>query len=206
MINGAFDMLKKIGILFIIMGLTFLIYAGYSMFDYYSGSQKQLKQAERYITQFRNEDHMNASAEEKADMFRTDSNPEVGEIFATIEIPDIGLKLPIVEGTGEEQLKYGVGHEPDTWLPGEGNQIFLAGHNDTAFLKVGDIQEGDRIILHLPYGSFEYEMEYSDIGHETEIDRIGPMDQETLVLMTCYPFYSFSDTEERYFIYANPVD
>ncbi|GGA70614.1 class D sortase [Ornithinibacillus halotolerans] len=199
-------MLKKTAIILIAFGLFFILYAGYSFYDYSKGSQKQLILAENYVNSYKELRDSSSITKEKVEIFKADMAPKIGEIFATIEIPIIDLNLPIVEGVGMEQLKYGVGHEPTTWLPEEKNQVFLAGHNNTAFKQMGDIKKGDRIILHLPYGSFEYEMVFSDIGHEAEVDRVRSLDHEQLVLMTCYPFYSFSDTDERYFIYANPVE
>jgi sortase A len=197
-------MLKRFGITIIIMGIILVSYASFVIFDYYSSSKEQLKMAESYMDQYDKTIGNTTSVEEKVSLLRKDLVN--GEIFATLEIPSIGLHLPIVEGTEEEQLKYGVGHEPSTWLPGEENLIFLAGHNGTAFLKLGEVQNGDRIILHLPYGSFEYEMQYSEIGDDSEVHRLESLDHESLLLMTCYPFYSFVDTQERYFIYANPVN
>ncbi|MDQ0352375.1 sortase A [Alkalibacillus filiformis] len=200
-------MLKKLGYLIICIGILVISYTGWLLYDFYNGSQYQLEEAEQFISQ-----HVEATTNQadKSSRIYTTTRGEfeltVGEVFATIEIPAIDLELPIIEGSELEHLKHGVGHDPRTWLPSDGDQIFLTGHNDSAFLDIGDLVEGDRIIINVPYGTYEYEIDFYEVGHETETDRIGSMGEETLVLMTCYPFFSLTTPDERYFVYANPVE
>ena len=54
-----------------------------------------------------------------------------GGPVGTIAIPKIGLDGIIVEGVGVEELKMGVGHYPDTKMPGEKGNAALAGHRTT---------------------------------------------------------------------------
>ncbi|MED4127825.1 sortase domain-bontaining protein [Shouchella miscanthi] len=81
----------------------------------------------------------------------------------------------------------------------------MAGHNDSAFLNVGNVLKGDVITVSTPYGQYDYKVDYAEIGHESETWRVGDKDKETLVLMTCYPFFSLTRPEERYFVYADPL-
>jgi|SRR5690554_1394928 len=197
-------MLRKISYLLIAAGVIFLCYGGYLLFDFYFGSQYKLEEAETFLNEFV------VSAEESPEekeylMELSEFQVDIGDVYGTIEIPSIDLKLPIVYGAEPEHLKYGVGHIPETWFPNEGDQVFLTGHNDSAFLNIGDLGEGDSIYINVPYGTFEYRMTYGEVGHESEVDRVGSMDEETLVLMTCYPFFTLTLTEERYFLYAERV-
>src|SRR4051812_1495788 len=54
-----------------------------------------------------------------------------GDAVAAIGIPKIGLDEIVVEGVGVEELKKGVGHYPDTRMPGEVGNAALAGHRTT---------------------------------------------------------------------------
>ena len=56
-----------------------------------------------------------------------------GEAFALLRIPRLGedYRVPIVEGVSLEDLAAGVGHYPDTALPGEVGNFSVAGHRAT---------------------------------------------------------------------------
>lgn len=45
-------MLKKISYLLIAVGITFLCYAGYLLFDFYFGSQYKLEEAESFLSEY----------------------------------------------------------------------------------------------------------------------------------------------------------
>ena len=57
-----------------------------------------------------------------------------GKAAGVILIPKIGLDEIVVEGVGVEELKGGVGHYPDTKMPGEAGNAALAGHRTTCLL------------------------------------------------------------------------
>jgi len=50
-----------------------------------------------------------------------------GTPVALLEIPELGLKEVVVEGTASRQTKVGVGHRPDTPLPGQPGVSVLMG-------------------------------------------------------------------------------
>ncbi len=173
------------------------------MYDFYYGSNYEIARAEEYLAEY---GHLSSELKDDLFMGRDDFAVEFGEAYATIEIPVIDLKLPIIYGTEMEHLRHGIGHDPSTWFPGDGNQIFLSGHNDSAFLQIGKLEKGDTIVIRTAYGKYEYEVDYTEIGDETETWRVGETEEETLVLMTCYPFFSLTRPSERYFVYAAPVE
>ncbi|WP_026699837.1 sortase domain-containing protein [Salibacterium aidingense] len=45
-----------------------------------------------------------------------------------------------------------------TAFPGQSNQIVLSGHRDTVFRNFGEFETGDRYIVEMPYGKYEYEI------------------------------------------------
>lgn len=49
-----------------------------------------------------------------------------------IEIPDLKIKAPVLEGTDNDVLREGVGHFPDTGTVGDGNYC-IAGHSSTLY-------------------------------------------------------------------------
>ncbi|MFP7492862.1 class D sortase [Terribacillus saccharophilus] len=127
-----------------------------------------------------------------------------GDLVGILRIPDIDLEVSITEGTKPQDMRSGVGHESSSSMPGQGNQVFLAGHNDSTFRRAGELKNGDVLIMETPQGTFTYTMYAHEIVHESETDVITPGDEETLVLMTCYPFTGIGSPTERYLIYAKP--
>ncbi len=82
-----------------------------------------------------------------------------GDAAAVIVIPRIGLDEVVVEGVGVEELKKGVGHYPDTQMPGEKGNAALAGHRTTyghPFNRLDELNNGDEISVTTRAGTFRY--------------------------------------------------
>lgn len=132
--------------------------------------------------------------------------PNIGKEIGLLEIPRIESILPIIEGTNENELDKGVGHLASSALPREKEQIILSGHRDTVFRRLGELEKGDRLIVHLPYGSFSYEIRETKIVDALDTTIIkSTYPQEELVLSTCYPFSYIGNAPDRYIIYAYPA-
>lgn len=52
-----------------------------------------------------------------------------------LEIPDLDIKAPVMDGTEHEVLSKAAGHFPDTGALGEGNYC-IAGHNSTIYAEI----------------------------------------------------------------------
>ena len=130
---------------------------------------------------------------------------QVDDVIGILSIPALEETYPIIEGTDEEMLMKGVGHYATTALPGGNEQILLSGHKGTVFQRLGELQPGDRFIVDMGYGSYEYEMRESEIVAADDTTVITPRGEEVLTLSTCYPFSYIGSASERYIIYAYPV-
>src|SRR5262249_41741360 len=127
-------------------------------------------------------------------------------LIGTLEIPTIDLSVAIVEGTGDRQLRRGVGHVTDTAFPGEASNVGLAAHRDTYFRKLGDVKKGDRIIVHTPDGRFDYRVVSTQVVMPTRGDLLDPTKRGMLTLVTCYPFYYVGPAPKRFVIRARSDD
>ncbi|MFP3361876.1 sortase, partial [Planococcus sp. SIMBA_143] len=76
-------------------------------------------------------------------------------------------ELPIISGTDEAELEKGVGHYSTTKLPGQKDRIFMAGHRDTVFTKMGELQKGDQLIIQMETGLYKYEIYETLVVKET---------------------------------------
>ncbi len=150
---------------------------------------------------------VNAQEDHYADPSEIQNSFSQGNAVGILQIPKLDKKLPIIEGTEEEELEKGVGHYPDTKLPGEGDRIFLAGHRDTVFKSMGEIEKGDLLTIEMASGTHEYEVFESFIVKEDDLSVLQPTSpEEILTLSTCYPFEYLSSTEDRYIINARRIN
>ncbi|GIO27367.1 class D sortase [Ornithinibacillus bavariensis] len=130
-----------------------------------------------------------------------------GDTIGVLEVPKIDEKLPIVEGTNDEELRKGVGHYIGTALPTQGDQIVLSGHRDTVFKKFDELEIGDHFIVKVQYGEFTYEIvdtKIVDADDRTVIKSTAP--EEILTVTTCYPFGYLGDAPERFIYTAKRVN
>ena len=108
-----------------------------------------------------------------------------------ITIPAIGIDAPVVEGTGWEQLKKGVGRQPGTGDPGQIGNMVLAAHNDIfgeIFRDLDQLNNGDEIIVQSTTRTFTYVIRDTRIVEPTEVSIMDPTQEPTTTLISCYPY------------------
>jgi sortase A len=132
--------------------------------------------------------------------------PQTGDKVGELYIPKLDATLPIYEGTGEEELEQGVGHYADSVLPGERDNCVLSGHRDTVFRDLGEIGEGDSLIVNTSAGEFEYQVTKVRIVDKDDKTVIVPKPRATLTVSTCYPFVYIGAAPERYVLVAELVN
>lgn len=205
-------MRRKAGTILMVLGMIIVTIA---IFQYTSHQVKQkqaLAQAEALI-EAKPKEYTSASTQSLSttkpganhSIDRQHFSPKEDTVIGLLEIPKIDAELPIIEGTDEDKLDKGVGNYSASVFPSDGEQILLSGHRDTVFRKFADLKVGDRFIVKMPYGTFEYEMKSSKIVDKDDTSIIRSMGEEVLVLSTCYPFHYVGPAPDRYVIYAYPV-
>jgi sortase A len=125
-----------------------------------------------------------------------------GEGIGRIKISDVDVDTVVVEGTDTAALQKGPGRYPDTAFPGEGKTIGIAGHRTTylaPFRHVNEIEEGDEIILEMPYGDFTYTVQKHEIVEPSQVQIVDDVGYERLVLTACHPLYSAA---QRWAVFA----
>jgi sortase A len=131
---------------------------------------------------------------------------EPGDALGRIEAPGMdGLNMVFVQGTDESSLQLGPGHYPETAMPGQGRTVAIAGHRTTylaPFRHIDSMHPGDKITLKMPYGTFIYSVQKSEIVDPTDVGVVHDTGYERLVLSACNPVYSAA---QRYIIYARLV-
>ncbi|MHB8280778.1 MAG: class D sortase [Candidatus Humimicrobiaceae bacterium] len=131
--------------------------------------------------------------------------PSEGDNIGSLSIPVLKQKLPILQGTGTDELKKGVGHFIQSALPGEEGNSVLSGHRDTVFSKLGKLKIDDQLIVQTSAGTFTYEIKRIRIVDKDDKTVIVPADHAILTLTTCYPFRFFGSAPDRYILTADLV-
>jgi sortase A len=118
---------------------------------------------------------------------------KAGDPLGRISIPRIDKRFVFVGGTGLDSLKKGPGHYAGTWLPGQRGTIGIAGHRTTylaPFRRLDRMRMRDRIVLTMPYGSFTYRVESTQVVSPSRTAVLRRVGHERLVLTTCTPPHS----------------
>jgi len=135
-----------------------------------------------------------------------DERPKEGERIGILVIDSIGLKVPIWEGTGDQELDRGLGHHTNSVLPGERDNSVLAGHRNTAFVKAGNIREGDEVRVETREGTFIYRVKKMWVTDGNDRTVIVSLKKPVLRMYTCYPFDAIGRAKKRYVIESELVE
>jgi sortase A len=133
---------------------------------------------------------------------RFEAELETGKPIGRVKVPTIGVDSVVLQGTDAATLKKGPGHYPKTGLPGQRKTIGIAGHRTTylaPFRDIDDVDKGDEVILEMPYGTFTYEVEKTEIVDPTQVEIVRDVGHERVVLTACHPLYSAA---QRYAIFG----
>lgn len=126
--------------------------------------------------------------------------PNLGVDFATINIPDIDLRKPVIHGDTSSDLAKGVGHYAGSTLPGEGGNVVLSGHRETAFRSLENIKVGNSIFIETDWGTYEYKVKKIKVVNKDEHSVLDPTDYEKLTMYTCYPFNYIGPAPQRFVV------
>lgn len=119
----------------------------------------------------------------------------VGGAMCTIDIPKIGVYLPVRHGTGAETLERAVGHVVGTSLPvgGAGTHAVLSAHSGMAsaklFSDIDQLVKGDVFYIHVLGEVLAYEVDQiaTVLPSDTSLQQIED-GQDLVTLVTCTPF------------------
>jgi sortase A len=188
------------GLLFVV-GMVAL---GFSGWIYLDGYRRQHSESEAFDRAREDRAREEGSAARQAA-----PRARPGAVFPTskLKIPRLGLWTMVEEGVGEDTLRGAAGHIPHTAVPGRPGNIGIAAHRDTLFRGLRKIRMHDRIVLSTVARDYHYEVESTSIVDPSDVAVLSPSSGEnTLTLVTCYPFYFIGDAPKRFIVRARQVD
>lgn len=132
-------------------------------------------------------------------------NAKRGEGIGRIRVPRLGLNMVFVEGTDDASLRKGPGRDRRTYMPGEGQLVYIAGHRTTylaPFAHIERLKSGDPVTLEVPYGTFTYRVFKHRIVLANNLSVLRSHGHEVVELQACHPRFFAS---HRYIAYARLV-
>ncbi len=149
------------------------------------------------------------------DPLATLKNVPFGKAFAILRIPRFGADFarPVLEGIDRETLTKGIGHYPDTAMPGLVGNFAVAGHRTTygrPLHNIDKLRQGDVIVVETKANYVVYAVARHVIVTPDHVEVIAPVPQrpgvrptEAWMTMTaCEPKYS---ALYRYVVFAELV-
>jgi len=123
---------------------------------------------------------------------------------ARLVLPNHARGFIVLAGANGRNLAFAPGHLDGTAPAGGGGTCVFAGHRDTHFAAIEDLQPGDHLLLEGADGTgHAYRVAETAVVHETDIWALADSIDPTLVLVTCWPFDSLvAGGEMRYVVWA----
>jgi sortase A len=116
-------------------------------------------------------------------------------IMGYVQIPQIGIRIPIFHTTSEEVLAIGAGHLEGSSLPvgGESTHAVISAHRGlpsaSLFTDLDKLEIGDCFFLNVLDETLAYEVDQILVVEPEETDALAVVDGEDLVtLLTCTPY------------------
>ena len=139
----------------------------------------------------------------EARQYRLDSRR--GQAIGRLRVPRLGLNMVLVDGTDDGSLKKGPGLDRRTYMPGEGQLVYIAGHRTTylaPFAHIERMRAGDPVTVEVPYGTFVYRVFRTQIVPADDLGALRSTGREIVKLQACHPRFFAS---HRYIVSARLV-
>jgi sortase A len=138
----------------------------------------------------------------RAEAARFRRSARKGEGIGRIKVPRLGINMILVNGTDSATLTKGPGRDPRTFMPGQGQLVYIAGHRTTylaPFSHIDSMRAGDEVTLSMPYATLVYRVTGHRIVTATNLTVLKSHGVEQLALQACHPRFFAT---HRYIVYA----
>jgi sortase A len=205
-------LVRWLGTLLVVAGVGLLVWAGatWAWEDPFTSVYTQWQQRglageyERRAEAFEGQPALVSSRlDAQAARYRKSLRP--GDAIGRLRVPRLGVDMLFVEGTDSESLKKGPGRYRKSFLPGEGELVYIAGHRTTyaaPFSRIDRLRRGDLVVVEVPYGTFRYRITGHRIVKASEVSVLRSRHREVVALQACHPRFFAS---HRLIAYAKPA-
>jgi sortase A len=124
---------------------------------------------------------------------------------ALLRIQRVGLEVPVLEGVDDLTLNRAAGHIPGTTLPGQPGNVAIAGHRDGFFRVLKDVVPGDIVEVQRASAIDRYVVKSIKLVLPSDTSVLKSTAENTLTLVTCYPFHYVGAAPQRYIVQATLI-
>ncbi len=124
-------------------------------------------------------------------------------ILGVLEVPAVGLEVPVYQTSSELVMDRAAGVINGMAYPHEGGNIGISGHRDGYFRALKDVQVGDLILLQTLEGEKRFTIESTTVVDKTDTHLLKDTREQTVTLVTCYPFYFVGHAPQRFIVTAS---
>lgn len=135
------------------------------------------------------DDRIDNQLNENMNIREVDITLDNEECIAILNIESCDIRTIVTNGVNEEQLKYSVGHFPDSPMPHEGGNFALAGHSSVIYKQVlnsiKDINIGDEILISTKEGVYKYFTTEIIVVPPTATYVVNNSKKDKITIVTC---------------------
>ncbi|MCU7931984.1 MAG: class GN sortase [Candidatus Thiodiazotropha sp. (ex Codakia rugifera)] len=127
---------------------------------------------------------------------------------AVLQVPRLDVERFVLAGVSGRVLAFGPGWAEQTNRPGMSGPSLIAGHRDTHFRFLKELQQGDRLVIRTPEdGQVAYRVTEMAILDRQQRWLMSKEGVQALILVTCYPFNALLPGGDlRYVVRAEAED
>ena len=126
---------------------------------------------------------------------------------AKLGAPRLGKEVFVLAHASGQALAFGPAHVASSAAPGQSDNVVFAGHRDTHFAFLRELQEGDDLELESKAGVTHYRVTRMHVVHESATEVLERSGQAELTLITCFPFDAIVPGGPlRYVVHASRVE
>ena len=133
------------------------------------------------------------------DSLKADLPPLLG----VLEIPSVRLKVPVYSTSTDLTMDRGAGVIDGMAYPHEEGNIGISGHRDGYFRVLKDISLGDEVVLQTLDGPKSFTIDSTQVVEISDTRLLQDTWDQTLTLVTCYPFYFVGHAPKRFIVTAS---
>ncbi|MFZ1362481.1 MAG: class E sortase [Candidatus Nanopelagicales bacterium] len=197
---------RVVGEIFVTIGVVFLLYVVYQLWwtNVLAGFEAD-RAREQALVNIKNPPNWDGG------------KPPIGTAFGLMYMPRLKSRvweLPVVQGVEPAQLSRGIGHYPESDLPGQPGNMALAGHratNGEPLANIDQVKTGDKVYIYTYQGWFTYTLRKDRIVSPTAmwVLKDNPLpagvlkSDKILTLITCNPRWG---STERWVWWGDQTD
>ena len=124
-------------------------------------------------------------------------------VLGVLEIPSVGLKVPVYQTASDLTMDRGAGVINGMSYPHEPGNIGISGHRDGYFRVLKDVKPGDTVELQTLEGPKTFTIDKTQVVEITDTHLLQDTRDQTVTLVTCYPFYFVGHAPQRFIVTAS---